>query len=720
MVISMIDELLNKLSEYNTEADLEIVKKAYHFADDAHEGQVRNSGAKYITHPLNVALILADLNMDIATICSGLLHDVIEDTPYDYEDVEELFGTEIADIVSGVTKLKNLHYKTKVENQAENIRRMILAMSKDIRVIIVKLADRLHNMRTLEYKTPVRQREIAQETLEIYAALAHRLGIWKIKWELEDLSLRYLDPDSYYELVEKVNKRRSERENEISRIISILRQKLDEVNVKCEIQGRPKSFYSIYKKMSKQNKSFEEIFDLTALRVIVDNFTECYQVLGLVHNLWKPLPGRFKDYIAMPKTNIYQSIHTTVIGDNGEVFEVQIRTWEMHRIAEYGVAAHWRYKEGKTKETDFDQKIQWVRQLLEWQSDINDPTDFVAALKGEIFSSEVFVFTPNGDVLDLPEDATPIDFAYRIHTQVGHKCVGATVNGKIAPLNHKLQTGDIVRVITSNATPGPSRDWLKIVKSNQAKSKIRQWFKEKEKDLNLLKGRDMIEKEIKRLGYDLNKFMDEECLAQYAASISLNTVDALFASVGYGSTTVNQILSKLKQNYNEKYEEKKEKLNFVSEDKYSSKREDNGVVVKGADNLKVRFAKCCNPVPGDNIVGFITKGRGIAVHRVDCTNITHNEEQERLIPVEWNSSDEISYSAEIQVRTMDRIGLLAEATTVIANAQIEMISLNTKRAKDNTVLISIVLQIPNTNKLSALMKKLRQVDGILDVYRLHS
>ena len=470
-----IEDLMSKVSEYNPEADFDVIKTAYEIADKAHSGQIRNSGEPYIIHPLNVAYILAELNMDTPTLCAGLLHDVIEDTSYTYEDLEGLFGEEIANLVRGVTKLKNLHFRDKKETQAENIRRMVLAMARDIRVIIIKLADRLHNMRTLEYKKQDKQRAIARETIEIYSPLAHRLGIYKIKSELDDLSLRYLDSDSYYDLVEKVNKKKEQREKEISDLVETLRSKLLEMGIKSEIYGRPKSFYSIYRKMRSQQKNIEEIFDLMALRVIVDTLKQCYEVLGAVHSLWKPIPGRFKDYIAMPKANMYQSIHTTLICDNGQVFEVQIRTVEMHKMAEFGVAAHWVYKEGQARTSNFDRKIQWIRQLLEWQADIADPSDFVNAMKVDFSSAEVFVFTPNGDVVELPENSTPIDFAYRIHSQVGNHCVGAKVNGRIVTLNHHLKTGDIVEVITSK-TGQPSRDWLNIAQSSQAKSKIRQWF----------------------------------------------------------------------------------------------------------------------------------------------------------------------------------------------------------------------------------------------------
>ena len=542
----MLENLLLRIEQYNPNSNLKLVIKAFHFAETAHEGQLRNSGEKFFIHPFNVALILADLNMDTATIIAGLLHDVIEDTNNSYEKIEEEFGTEIADLIDGVTKLKMLKYKTKQENQAENLRKMVLAMAKDIRVIIVKLADRLHNMRTLEYMTDEKKKEKALETLEIYAPLAHRLGISKIKWELEDLSLRYLDPDNYYDLVERVAKRRKERETYISDIMNTLELKLTEVEINGDISGRPKNFYSIYKKMVHQGKAFEQIFDLTAIRVLVDNVKDCYGVLGIVHTLWKPLPGRFKDYIAMPKPNMYQSLHTTVIGPKGEIFEVQIRTWEMHKTAEYGIAAHWKYKEGASKGDNFDTKLTWLRQLLEWQSDSNDPTDFMETLKIDFFTDEVFVFTPKGDVINLPEGSTPIDFAYRVHTAVGNKCVGAKVNSRIVPLNYKLQNGNIVEVITS-ANSGPSRDWLKIVKTNQAKSRIKQWFKLKDKDLNMARGKEMLEREIKKLGYKPSEILKDEWIKNVSNKLSINSLEDLYVSLGYGNISLSQVIGKLKE-----------------------------------------------------------------------------------------------------------------------------------------------------------------------------
>lgn len=718
----MLENLLLKIEQYNPQADLSLIVKAYNFAQSAHEGQVRNSGENFFIHPFNVAVILADLNMDTDTIIAGLLHDVIEDTDRSYEVVAEEFGIEIADLVEGVTKLKKLNYKTKQESQAENLRKMVLAMAKDIRVIIVKLADRLHNMRTLEYMRDEKRKEKALETLEIYAPLAHRLGISKIKWELEDLSLRYLDPENYYDLVDRVSKRRQEREAYVKIIVETLSKKLDEVKIRYDISGRPKNFYSIYKKMVHQGKAFEQIFDLTAIRIIVDDMKDCYEVLGIVHSLWKPLPGRFKDYIAMPKPNMYQSIHTTVIGLKGEIFEVQIRTWEMHRTAEYGIAAHWKYKEGINKSDSFDDKLTWLRQLMEWQSDLNDPTDFMETLKIDFFTDEVFIFTPKGDVINLPDGSTPIDFAYRVHTEVGNKCVGAKVDGRIVPLNYKLKNGNIVEVITSPNSNGPSRDWIKIVKSTQAKTKIRQWFKAKEKDFNIIRGKEALEKEVKRLGYKSSEILKDEWIKNIASKVSINSIDDLYAAVGYGSITLNQVISKLKIQYNEYYKVEDEKAFVESRiqqpTQSNAQKHTQGIKVKGLDNIKVRFSKCCNPVPGDEVVGYITRGRGVSVHRTDCPNITTSDETERFIEVEWNFQKKASYPAEIQIKASDRAGLLAEVTQKITDSDLGVLSLNARTSKDKIVFINLILEIRNIEELKDLMKKIKKIRNIIDVYRV--
>ena len=717
----MIENLLLRIEQYNPNGDLGLIVKAYNFAKAAHEGQFRNSGEAFFIHPVNVAIILAELNMDTTTIIAGLLHDVIEDTENSYEKVAEKFGEEIAALVDGVTKLKNLKYQTKQESQAENLRKMVLAMSKDIRVIIVKLADRLHNMRTLEYMNDEKRKEKALETLEIYAPIAHRLGISKIKWELEDLSLRYLDPDNYYDLVERVSIKRQEREAYIEKIIKTLNESLDEQKIKYDVSGRPKNFYSIYKKMVHQGKAFEQIFDLTAIRVLVDDIRECYEVLGIVHNLWKPIPGRFKDYIAMPKPNMYQSIHTTVIGEKGEIFEVQIRTWDMHKTAEYGIAAHWKYKGGDTKSDSFDDKLEWLKQLLEWQTDLSDPTDFMETLKIDFFTDEVFVFTPRGDVINLPDGSTPIDFAYRVHTEVGNKCIGAKVDGRIVPLNYKLKNGNILEIITSSTTNGPSRDWLNIVKSTQAKNKIRQWFKLKERDINIIKGKEALEKEIKKYNYKATEILKDEWIKNAATKISINNIDDLYAGIGYGSITLNQVISKLREQYNEHYKITNEEAYVESKIKQPTQNKNKptqGINIKGVDNIKVRFSKCCNPVPGDSIVGYITRGRGVSVHRADCPNIVASEDMERFIEVEWANHEKTSYPAEIQIKSNDRTGLLAEVTQKMSETDVSLISLNARPSKDNIILINMTLEIKDIEELMELMRKVRKIKGVIDVYRV--
>lgn len=719
----MLEKLISKIEQYNPQADLKLIIKAYNYANDAHEGQLRNSGEKYIVHPVNVALILAELNMDTSTIIAGLLHDVIEDTNISYEKIEEEFGKEVAALVDGVTKLKKLQYKTKQENQAENLRKMVLAMANDIRVIIVKLADRLHNMRTLEYMTDEKKKEKAIETIEIYAPIAHRLGISKIKWELEDLSLRYLDPDNYYDLVERVAKRRLERETYIQNIIETLNEKLSEMEINCEISGRPKNFYSIYKKMYNQGKEFEQIFDLTAVRILVDNIKDCYGALGIVHTLWKPLPGRFKDYIAMPKPNMYQSLHTTVIGNSGEIFEVQIRTYEMHKTAEYGIAAHWKYKEGYAKADNFDDKLTWLRQLLEWQADLNDPREFMETLKIDFFTDEVFVFTPKGDVINLPDGSTPIDFAYRVHTAVGNNCVGSKIDGRIVPLNYKLKNGNIIEIITAVNGSGPSRDWLKIVKSTQAKNKIKQWFKQKDRDFNVLKGKEMLEKEIKRLGYKPADILKDEWIKNAATKVSINSIEDLYSALGYGSITINQIISKLREYYNEYFKVTDETGYIESKiqqpQQKKAYRPTQGIIVKGVDNIKVRFSKCCNPVPGDDIIGFITRGRGVSIHRTDCPNILYSDDStERLIDVEWDFQKKASYNAEIQIKALDRAGLLADVASRVTDADIGLLSLNAKTNKEKIVTLSMTLEINNIEQLKDLMRKLRKIKNVTDVYRV--
>ncbi|RVU55265.1 RelA/SpoT family protein [Anaerosphaera multitolerans] len=711
----MIDELINKIKEYNPSVDEELIRKAYTLAYENHKGQKRNSGEDYIIHPYNVALILAEMNMDTPTIIAGLLHDTIEDTDVTFEDVEREFGLEIANLVDGVTKLKKLNYQTKQEKQAENIRKMVLAMAKDIRVIIVKLADRLHNMRTLEYMTDAKKKEKATETIEIYAPLADRLGMSKIKWELEDLSLRYLDPENYYQLVEMVNKRRNEREALINRIISELQENLNKIGINADIHGRPKNFYSIYKKMKFKGRAFDEIYDLSAVRVLVDDIKDCYGVLGVVHTLWKPIPGRFKDYIAMPKPNKYQSLHTTVIDNSGETFEVQIRTFEMHQTAEYGIAAHWKYKAGVSKSTSFDENLTWLRQFLEWQKDLSDPNDFMETLKIDFFADEVFVFTPRGDVINLPEGSTPIDFAYRIHSDVGNHCVGAKINGRIVPLDYTLKSGDIIDIITSS-NASPSMDWLKIVKSPQAKKKIAQYFKVKDRDKNIERGRDMLEREAKKLGYRVGDILKDEWLDEVCIKMNVYSLDDLYAAVGFGSITINQVMSKLIELY-----KKNNKVEFVQEEvipQKSKKITQGGIIVKGVDNLKVRFAKCCNPVPGDDIVGYITIGRGVSVHRADCSNIKSLNETARLIEVEWQTEKGVSYNAQIEVKAVDKGNVISDVATKINDSKLALHNLNAKTTKDGDLILDVTVEIHSIEELERIIEKLKKIKNVFDVYRV--
>lgn len=715
----MLDDLLQKIESYNPDVDKELITRAYDLAEKMHEGQFRSSGEPYFIHPVAVANILADLNMDDETIVAGLLHDVIEDTEVTDEELTEIFGEEITLLVEGVTKLNKIYYKSKQENQAENLRKMVLAMSKDIRVIIVKLADRLHNMRTLEYMERTKQIEKATETLEIYAPLAHRLGISTVKWELEDLSLRYLEPKIYYDLVEKVKLKRRERESFIQDIISVLNLAMEELGITGEISGRPKSIYSIYRKMYQQGKAFEEIFDLSAVRVITDSVKSCYGVLGAVHTLWKPIPGRFKDYIAMPKPNLYQSLHTTVIGPRGEIFEVQIRTYEMHRTAEYGIAAHWKYKEGTSgKKSSLDEKLAWIRELMEWQKDMSDSREFINSFKENFTSDEVFVFSPKGDVIELREGSTPIDFAYRVHSAVGNKCVGAKVDGRIVPLTYKLKTGNIVEILTSTTSSGPSMDWLKIVQTSQARQKIKQYFKKKERDSNIVKGRDMLEKEVRKQGYTFNEILKEDWLNNVMERMKFNSLDDMYASIGFGTTALTQIMPKLKDLHREYY-----KTDEIEEEKHDvelkniPESSEHGIVLKGVDNIQIKIAKCCNPVPGDDIVGYITRGRGVSVHRRDCSNIA-NIDPNRLIDVYWDADDESTYNVEIQIIAFDRFGYLANLTSKISELGTDTKGMNVIKNKDKTYTINIIVEVSHTQQVKDILQALRSIKGTLDVYRV--
>ncbi|MDP4092874.1 MAG: bifunctional (p)ppGpp synthetase/guanosine-3',5'-bis(diphosphate) 3'-pyrophosphohydrolase [Bacillota bacterium] len=719
--------LVEKINKYNPSCDFTLIDKAYSMSKAAHSGQQRVSGDPYITHPIEVACILAELELDCTSIIAGILHDTVEDTTCTVEQIKENFGDEVALLVDGVTKLGKIPYTTKEELQAENLRKMFLAMAKDIRVILIKLADRLHNMRTLKYMTPEKQLEKANETLEIYAPLAHRLGISKIKWELEDICLRYIDPKGYYDLVEKIAKKRKEREAYISDIIESLKTKTTELGIEnAHIDGRPKHFYSIYKKMVDQNKTLEQIFDLFAVRVIVDSVKDCYAVLGLVHELYKPMPGRFKDYIAMPKPNMYQSLHNTLIGPEGQPFEVQIRTWEMHRIAEVGIAAHWKYKEGHVGTTDVDNKLVWLRQLLEWQKEMRDAKEFMETLKIDLFTDEVFVFTPKGDVLSLPMGSNPIDFAYAIHSAVGNKMMGAKVNGKIVPIDYELKNGDFVEVLTSANVHGPSRDWLKIVKSTQAKNKINQWLKKEFREDNIVKGKEAVERELKKQGLTFAQLFKNEWLDPIIKKLTLNSMDDLYASIGYGAVTAHKIISRLKEDYKktlkpeELIEQGFETLPPQKADKKKKTAPESGIVVKGIENCLVRISRCCNPVPGDQIIGYITRGRGVSVHRKDCVNVENIDNMDgenRLIEVSWYTSENVAYKADITVMANDRTALLMEITNVIGESKIPLKAINARTTKEQIAIMNLTLEITDTDQLDKIIKKLKKVQGVFEVTR---
>jgi len=725
----MLENLINQIESYNPNADIAVVVKAYNYAEMAHSSaQTRLSGERYFVHPYQVAQILADLHVDVQTIAAGLLHDVVEDTGITYDEIKREFGEEIANMVDGVTKLSKVKYRNKEERQAESLRKMIIAMSKDIRVVIIKLADRLHNIRTLEYMPEAKQYQKAMETIEIYAPIANRLGMASIKWELEDLSLKYIDPEGYADLVQKVQEKSEKRKRYISQIISTMTEKLDDAGIQSDIKGRPKSLYSIYKKMYFKNKSFEQIYDLIAVRIIVDSIKDCYGALGTVHTLWKPIPGRFKDYIAMPKPNMYQSLHTTVIGPDGEPFEIQIRTLDMHRTAEYGIAAHWKYKEGIDAQTNYEEKLNWLRQMLEWQQETNDPQEFMESLKIDLYADEVFVFTPKGEVVNLPTNSTPIDFAYRVHSAVGNKCVGAKVNGRIVPIDTKLRTGDQVEILTSQSSAGPSRDWLKIATSSQAKSKIRKFFKERDKDFNVEKGKELVEREIKKQGFQVADLLKDDWIKSVADKYSMFTASNLYAAVGNGGITENQIVNRLKALYLEKNKDKIElekiealEKNAAMASRLPAKMEKHasGVIIKGVDNIKIKFSKCCNPVPGDAIVGYITRGRGVSIHRADCTNIhdLNDSEDQRFLEVEWDAGKKATFISEIQIKALDRPKFLQDLTNLYTESKVNAVSLNLRVNKEKIAIVDIGFEINETKQIEDLMKKIKRLDGVLEVYR---
>ncbi|NLY43168.1 MAG: bifunctional (p)ppGpp synthetase/guanosine-3',5'-bis(diphosphate) 3'-pyrophosphohydrolase [Clostridiaceae bacterium] len=717
------EELVEKVKKYNPQCDFELLNKAYLFAKEAHKVQHRVSGEPYIIHPLEVAHILADLELDCESLVAGILHDVVEDTPCNFEEIKNQFGEQIALLVDGVTKLGKIPYTTKEEEQVENLRKMFLAMAKDIRVILIKLADRLHNMRTIRSMPEDKQRQKARETLEVYAPLAHRLGITKIKWELEDLSLRCLDPIAYYEIVESIAQKRQERDAYIKIIIDSIKARLDELGIQGYVDGRAKHFYSIYRKMFAQGKSIEEIYDLFAVRVIVNSVKDCYGVLGMVHEMYKPIPGRFKDYIAMPKPNMYQSLHSTLIGPSGTPFEIQIRTWDMHRIAEYGIAAHWKYKEGKSGVSDLDSKLAWVRQLLEIQRDLTDAEEFMQTLKIDLFADEVFVFTPKGDVINLPAGSTPIDFAYAIHSAIGNSMIGAKVNGKIVPIEYNLKNGDIVEILTSSTSHGPSRDWLKIAKTSQARNKINQWFKKNKREENIARGKELVEKELKKLGLTHSQLFRNEWVEIVLKKYGFNSLDDIYANIGYGAMHPSKIVLRLRDEYKKTVKPEvpeiapEETKPVPSEDK-KRKQKSNGVIVKGIDNCLVRLSRCCNPVPGDEIIGYITRGRGVSVHRKDCSNVKlTGEESSRLIEVSWEKSQSVSYLSDVQVLANDRGGLLVEVTNCIADSKIPLKGINARTSKDKIAVINLTLEIQGTEQLDKIIKKLRKLDGVFEVNR---
>ena len=723
--MATIQDVIENAKSYNKKSNSKKIMKAYEYANNAHNGQLRMSGEPYIIHPTEVAYIITTLELDDDAICAALLHDVFEDTDLTKEEVEKEFGEEVAEMVEGVTKLGNLAAQTfidKREEQVENYRKFFMAMAKDIRVLMIKLADRLHNMRTLKHLADERKIANAKETRMLYAPLANRLGIYSIKWELEDLCFMYLEPDAYFELAKGVKSKREERENFINEILEELRAKMKEAGIQAEIYGRPKHLWSIYKKMQKDNKTLDQIYDLFALRIIVNSVKDCYAALGFVHEMYKPMPGRFKDYIAVPKPNMYQSLHTTLIGKNAVPFEVQIRTWDMHRVAEYGIAAHWAYKEKGASVSVSDDKLSWLRETLEWQNETNDDREFMNKLKFDLFDEDVYVFTPVGDIKSLPVGATPIDFAYSIHEQVGHKMVGAKVNSRIVPITTELQNGDIVEIVTSDNSNGPSRDWLKVVKTNSARSKIQNYFKKALREENTAKGKEMVDRELKRIGISFNDLFRPEWLGDVLEKYKYNTLEDAYAAIGFGAISPLKIITRLleeykKENKDLELEKTIEELKQVKLDNRprSSK---NGIIVKGIDNCLVKLARCCNPLPGDDIIGYITRGRGVSVHRADCVNCKDliNNEQ-RLIDVSWEKEIKAAYIADITLYANDRNGLLADITVAMNEVKGTMVSINAKTTPNRVAIITIGVEVDSIEKLNKIQKALRKVDSVYEVKR---
>lgn len=745
MLDEIYEKLINRIRSYHPSDDVSMVEKAYKLAKEAHEGQLRKSGEPYIIHPLQVAYILADLELDIESITAGILHDVVEDTDYTLEDIERLFNREVALLVDGVTKLGVIKYATankelqKEEIQAENYRKMFLAMAQDIRVVLIKLADRLHNMQTLKFMPPHKQKRIAEETITIYAPIAHRLGICKIKADLEDLSLRYIEPEVYYDLAQKIAKKRSERMDYIQQIVEQIKAKLQEAGIECTVEGRPKHFFSIYKKIVNKNKTLDQIYDLFAVRAIVHNVKDCYGVLGIIHELYTPIPGRFKDYIAMPKSNMYQSLHTTLMGNEGTPFEIQIRTEDMHRTAEYGIAAHWKYKDGNHSEAagnaTAEEKLAWLKQILEWQRDMDDNTEFMNAIKLDldIYTDQVYVFTPKGELITIPKGATPIDYAYYIHSDIGNKMVGAKVNGKIVKVDYIIKNGDRVEILTSQSSRGPSRDWLNIVKSTQAKTKINQWFRKQFKQEDIIRGKELLETCARQKGYSLSALSDSQCIENVYRRYGLKNWDSMCAAIGYGSLKEKQIIQRL---IDENIKVKKmpitpQQILDAHSDKGETfyeekqpKKSKSGIVVRGVGDVAVRFSKCCRPLPGDEIVGYITRGRGVSIHRQDCTNIVHmcEEEKERLIEAQWFNEEDShrTYITEIQITGSDRMGIIVDISKILTDMKVAVKSLNARTTKNHEAVFNIRIEINHTYQLDEITRKVMQIPDVIEIERVSS
>ncbi|MCL5292261.1 MAG: bifunctional (p)ppGpp synthetase/guanosine-3',5'-bis(diphosphate) 3'-pyrophosphohydrolase [Actinobacteria bacterium] len=716
----MVDyrKLINKIKKYNPEVDEGAIKGAYALARDLHSDQFRKSGEDFVSHPKEVADILADLQMDTPTIIAGLLHDVVEDTDAVLDDVKPLVGSEVCELIDGVTKLGQITFKSREEEQAENLRKMLIAMAKDVRIIIIKLADRLHNMRTVCHLNKEKQQEKAMETLEIYAPLAHRLGIMQIKWELEDLAFEVLEPKMYEQIQKRVTEKRSEREDFLNEFIKRLKKELKGVGIEAEISGRPKHFYSIYMKMVEKGKDFSEIYDLSAIRVIVNSIKDCYGTLGTIHTFWKPIPGRFKDYIAMPKFNMYQSLHTSIIGPGGRPLEIQIRTEPMHRTAEYGIAAHWRYKEGG-KDEKFDERLAWLRQMLEWQNELKDPREFMETLKIDLFQDEVYVFTPKGDVMSLQAGATPLDFAYGVHTDVGHRCIGAKVNNQIVPLEYELRTGDFVEILTSKTSTGPSQDWLKMVKTSRARNKIRQWFSRESREVNISLGRDAVYKELRRYGTGLKSTAHSDILEKIAHELSYKTVDDLFGAIGAGKVSPKQVAGKIAAEVTGAKSEEPDEISFEFPRRRGRQASTTGVRVKDIDDVLIRLAQCCNPVPYDEIIGFITRGRGVSIHRRDCINAKQLLEQpERLIEVKWDAKQAAAFKVEILVEAIDRPKLLRDISTVLGEAGLNILSGSVNASKGHIAFFRFVFEIGNLGHLKQVLDNIKRVSNVVEAYRV--